>query len=231
LEFRGVPTRLTATVQSSEELLAEKTGCVVLPDTVPLPLTIRPVRSTTPTLSTLSFRLPKSTPPGSYKGNAELAGTQIPIVVNVEARPRLRFIPAKVSLHGRPGASIKVDVVVLNLGNVSIRIEPRYSFCMFDGRGIDQAFFQALTSDEPRGKRRIDHLMDELAESHGGLARAIIQEGQGVLAPEESRELIAQFQFSRRMRPGRTYRGAWFISEASLEVEIETSNETNKRGR
>jgi hypothetical protein len=102
---------------------------------------------------------------------------------------------------------------------------------MFDGRGIDQAFFQALTSDEPRGKRRIDHLMDELAESHGGLVRTVVQEGQGVLAPEESRELIAQFQFSRRMRPGRTYRGAWFISEASLEVEIETSNETNKPGR
>ena len=58
--------------------------------------------------------------------------------------------------------------------------------------------------------------------------RAVVEEGAGELAPEQARELTVEFQFSRRMRAGQTYRGGWLISEASLEVEIEATKAVNE---
>jgi hypothetical protein len=197
------------------------TGHVVLADREPLPLRIRPVTSTTPVLSLLSFRLPKSTSPGHYKGSAEVDGKIIPIIVDVEARSRLRFMPPSVSFRGAPGARLEAEITVLNMGNVDAIIHPESTFCIFDDHGVDEALYEALTAKEVEGKRRIDRVMDELAQSHGGLVRAVVQHGAGKLAPETSRNLVVEFQFSRRMRSGHTYRGAWFISETSLEVAIE----------
>jgi hypothetical protein len=221
LRFKGAPTRLTATLSSLQG--AARAGKLVLPDKEPLPLTIRRVSPVTPSLAVLSVRLPKSTRPGSYAGNAEVGGAQIPVVIEVEARPRLRFLPPKITFRGAPGARLRTTVTVLNLGNVDAIIEPESTFCIFDHRGVDRAFYQALTEKVENGKSRIDRVLDELAESHGGLVRAVVQHGAGELPPEAARELTVEFQFSRRMRAGQTYRGGWLISEASLEVEIEAT--------
>src|ERR1035438_2913641 len=219
--FKGAPTRLTATLPSPEG--AARSGRLILPGKDPLPLTIRRVRSIAPSLAVLSVRLPKSTRPGSYAGSAEVGGKQIPVVIEVEARPRLRFLPPKVSFRGSPGARLRTKVTVLNLGNVDVAIERESTFCIFDNRGMDRAFYQALTEKVEDGKRRIDRVLDELAECHGGLVRAVVREGAGELPPEAARELTVEFQFSRRMRAGEIYRGGWLISEASLEVEIEAT--------
>jgi hypothetical protein len=218
LHFRGGPTRLTAMLPSRA---AVRAGRLILADREPVALTIRPVQSTA--LSVLSFRLPKSMRPGSYSGSAEVGDAQIPVVVDVEARPRLRFFPPKLSFRGAPGARFQSKVTVLNLGNVDLSIQPESTFCIFDNRGVDRALYEALTGKEENGKRRIDRVMDELAESHGGLVRAVVQEGAGPLPTETARELAVEFQFSRRMRAGQTYRGGWLISETSLEVEIEAT--------
>jgi hypothetical protein len=221
LRFRGAPTRLTATLPSLPGTV--KAGKLVLADQEPLPLTIRRLTSTTPSLAVASVRLPKSTRPGSYAGNAEIDGARIPAVIDVEARPRLRFLPPKVSFRGSPGARLRTKITVVNLGNVNAAIEPESTFCVFDGRGVDRAFYKALTQNRVDGKARIDSVLDELAESHGGLVRAVVQNGAGELAPDTAREVTVEFNFSPRMRAGQTYRGGWLISEASLEVEIEAT--------
>jgi hypothetical protein len=228
LRFKGAPTRLLATLAAQEGFAvapggSARAGHVVFSDKSPLPLNIRPMQTTNPPLSLLSFRLPKSTRPGHYEGSAEVGGKRIPIVVDVEARPRLRFLPPKVSFRGAPGARLRAEVTVLNLGNVDATVEPESTFCIFDSRGIDQALYEALTAKETDGKRRIDRVMDELAESHGGLVRAVVLEGAGVLPPEAARELVMEFQFSHRMRARQTYRGAWSVSETSLEVEMKAT--------
>jgi hypothetical protein len=152
-------------------------------------------------------------------------------VIEVEGRPRLRFLPSKVSFRGAPGARLRTKVTVLNLGNVDVNIELESTFCIFDNRGVDRAFYQALTEKVVDGKSRIDRVLDELVESHGGLVRAVVQEGAGELPPEAARELTVQFEFSRRMRLDQTYRGGWLISEASLEVEIEATNAADERAK
>src|SRR5271163_1636796 len=100
LRFRGAPTRVLATLELPEPFPAANACRVTLPLTGSLPLVVRPLRSTPPIVSALSFRLPKSTPPGSYKGNIELDGKRIPIVVDVESRSSLRFIRSRFAHKG-----------------------------------------------------------------------------------------------------------------------------------
>ncbi len=92
LRFRGTPNRLLATLE-----LPEGPACESLPRSLsqtPVPCRSAFVGSAPPKpiVSTLSFRLPKSTPPGSYEGNVELGEKRIPILVDVEPRASLRFI-------------------------------------------------------------------------------------------------------------------------------------------
>src|SRR5271156_6893560 len=111
LRFKGAPSRMTA-ILPSPQVAAVKGGRLVLSDREPLPLTVR-IQPTLPAIAVLSFRLPKSTRPGSYAGSAEVGGARIPVVVDVEARPRLRFYPPKVALRGAPGARLRVELAVM----------------------------------------------------------------------------------------------------------------------
>jgi hypothetical protein len=203
-----------------------RSGRLVMADGEPLLLSVR--RSAA--FSLLSFRLPKSTRPGSYAGSAEVGERKIPVVIEVEAQPRLRFLPSKISFRGGPGARLRAEITVLNLGNMDVVIEPKSSFCIFDNQGVGEAFYAALTEKEVDGRRRIDRVMDELAESHGGMVRAAVLKGSGMLEPEDHRELRVEFQLARRVRPGRSYTGAWMIAKSSLEVEVEAMNAADEVG-
>lgn len=221
LRFRGAPTRLSALLELPEAL-GPANGCrVTLADGNWLPLNVRRHRSKAPMISTLSFRLPRSTPPGSYQGSAELGGKQVPITVDVEPRRRLRFIPSKLVYRGESGTGFSDEVILLNLGNVDVEIPAQDTFCVFDSSGVAQAFYRGLAEENAAGRSRIDRVMDELAKSHGGLVRVTLSRGSGRLAVEEARELGVDLNFSHRLSAGHTYRGTWQVAEASLEIEIE----------
>jgi hypothetical protein len=160
-----------------------------------------------------------------YQGSIELGELQIPMVVDVEPRLRLRILPRNLVVQVRPGARITTEVTLFNLGNVDVRLEPEYTFCVFDNRGLDVALFRCLTAEDGGEKRRVDRFADELAESHGGLVRVTTGEKSTRIAPAEVRELEIELHFSRRLRPGNTYCGAWTVSQTSFAVEVETIGE------
>lgn len=221
VRFKGSPARMLATLELSEALASSGACRVILPETGSLPLAIRPLRSQPPIISALSFRLPKSTPPGSYKGNIELGERRIPIVVDVESRSSLRFIHPKFTYRGLPGARVSTQLTLLNRGNVSVTLPGKDTFCVFEDDGVARAFYRGLAAENSDSARRIDRILDELAEAHGGLVRVTINKGAGRLAPEELRELEVDLHFPRRLIGGKTYRGTWSVSGADLEVVIE----------
>ena len=231
LRFTGAPTRLLATLELPEAFPPARVCRVTLPETGSLPLAVRRLRSTPPIVSALSFRLPKSTPPGSYEGNMDLGDERIPIVVDVESRSSLRFIHARFTHQGMPGAKIKTELMLFNRGNVDVTIPGEDTFCIFDDGGVARAFYLGLVEEDSLGRKRIDRIIDELAEAHGGLVRVTVTKGSGPLAPEELRKLEVELHFSRRLVRGHTYRGSWSVSGASLEVKIEvTKNPAARRG-
>jgi hypothetical protein len=228
VRFKGPPNRLLATVELPEAFPTGKPCHVILANTDSLPLSVRRLRSAPPLVSTLSFRLPKSTPPGSYEGNVELGEKQIPVVVDVEPRVSSRFIRSRFACKERPGARTTAELVLLNRGNVEISVPREDTFCIFADDGLARAMYRGLVEEDGDGKQRIDRIMDELAKAHGGLVRVTVTEGSGPVAPEEVRELSVELHFSHRLVGGNTYRGTWSFSQASLEVEIEVVGELNR---
>jgi len=183
----------------------------------------RRVRRGDASAAVLKLRLPRTTAPGRYQGAAEIGGRLVPLVADVAPFHRLRVTPASVSLTVVPGKPVPLEVVLANLGNVTEDIATRHTFCVFDAKGIDRSLFVALAEDPPQGKPRIDRFMDELADHHGGLVRLDVVAGDGTLKPGEQRAVRFELRFSERMRPGRTYAGAWTVENMRFGVRAEAT--------
>lgn len=224
--FRGTPSRLLTAVEYAGKVPPPQSCRVTLAGRTALPLFVRRLRSEEPLMSVMSFRLPKSTPPGIYQGRVELGEQQIPIEVEVEPRTILRFLRPALFRRIKRGARITEELVLVNRGNVTIEIPKEDRFCVFDESGVARAIYRGLVEEDGDGEQRIDRVMDELAKSHGGLVRVTVSEGWGALAPEEVRTLKVEFHFSGRLIANRTYRGTWSVSEASLDVKVEVTRES-----
>jgi hypothetical protein len=86
---------------------------------------------------------------------------------------------------------------------------------------MEHAVWAALASDPPSGRKRIDVLLDDLAESHGGLVTTAVKRGASI-APGESRHIQVTLRFSDRLRPGKHYAGAWRDEGLRVPVRITT---------
>jgi hypothetical protein len=228
LTFRGPPHRLASLVPLPEA--AERVHAEAQLEGAEIDrLAVRPLRRVGLPLGRATLRLPKSTPPGTYRGSVAIAGREVPVVAEVEPRPRLDAAPSSVSLEVEPGGEATVDVTVLNLGNVPVELPAASTFCVFDGSAFDHAFWLALGSDPPEGKERIDVLLDDLAQSHGGLVEVRARARSRRLAPGESSEAHVTLRFSDRIQPGRSYKGSW--EAEGLRFSVQVSVPEQKRAR
>lgn len=192
---------------------------------------IREIDSASPGLSILRIKLPLSTPPGAYKGSVQVGDNEVPILVDVEARPRLRLFPRSLKASVTPGAVVNANFTVLNTGNSSVVIEKEYRFCVFERGGIDRAFFVALATEQATSDRRIDRLVNELAISHGGRVRLEIESGDGELATGQARDLRVVLRLSDRLRPGQTYSGTWKIENTGVSIGLVVTGKSQEEAK
>ena len=223
LRLKGGPTRLSAALRLPDSELKARNLQVSLTGGITARVAIRPVTRHTPGIAVVKLRLPKNTPPGTYEGVVQLNDVEVPVVANIEARPRLRFVPGSLIVKAPPGAMVHTEVTVVNGGNVAINIEAKHTFCIFDESGIDRAFSAALTDEKTKGQERMELLMDKLADSHGGFVRLIVDSGTGMLEPNEDCDLHLALRFSDKLRPGGIYDGAWVLGGGSYHIRIEVT--------
>jgi hypothetical protein len=220
LTFRGAPNHLTSLVElpgtrdTAVEAEAQLEGAEVQS------FAVRPLTREGLPMGRVRIRLPKSTPPGAYRGSVTIAGEERPFVAEVEPRQSVDVVPSDLSLEVEPGAEATADVMVLNRGNVPFELPAASQFCIFDGGGVDHAFWLALGSEPPEGKQRIDVLMDDLAQSHGGLVEVRARAPKRTIAAGEAGEAQVTLRFSDRLEPGRTYAGAWDADGLHLSIEV-----------
>jgi len=191
-------------------------------------LAVRPSREGL-AIGKVTLRLPKATPPGTYSGTVDIGGQQLPIVAEVEARPNIEVNPSRLSFEVEPGSEVTADLMLLNIGNVPFNVPAASTFCVFDESGVDHAFWIAFASDPPEGKQRIDLLLDDLAESHGGLVEVRARAGQRTIAPGEAREVDVTLRFSDRIRPGLSYSGSWDSEGLHLSVQVSVPERKGRR--
>jgi len=193
-------------------------------------LSVRPMVSAPQKYSLLRLRISKSTPPGTYFGGFDLEKHEVPVVVDVEPRENLRFIPTSLSIAATPGRTVEAEVTIVNTGNVDLHLRSEHTFCVFDTSGIDQAFFAALTDQNMSGGQRLERFMDELSVSHGGLVRLRLKGGT-TIPPGEAKKIQMALDCSHRLRPGHTYSGAWWLWNFQCSIQlavIETKKEETK---
>lgn len=229
--FRGPPDRLASLLPAAGAVGAHDAGkepAANLHGAEVRGLTVRTLARAGLDARRATLRLPRSTPPGTYQGSAEIEGREIPIVVEVEQRPRLEADPRRISVEVAPGGTATVAVTLLNTGNVPCDVSGTTTFCLFDGRGMEHAFWAALTSDLPEGKQRIDVLLDDLAESHGGLVTTKVESGAAI-KPGESRDVRLTLRFSDRLQAGKRYAGSWRADGLRIPVRVTTPVAKPKR--
>ncbi|MCM3873274.1 MAG: hypothetical protein ND895_21540 [Pyrinomonadaceae bacterium] len=237
VQLRGHPGQLSTVVRlpqgaSTDKATSRSSSCSInLPGVDVKWAGIREFDSARPGLSVLRIKLPVSTPPGAYKGTIQVGNSEVPIVVDVEARPRLRVFPRSFKAIVTPGAVLNANFTVLNTGNSVVAIEKEYRFCVFERGGIDRAFFVALASDQATSDRRIDRLVNELSLSHGGRVRLDVESGGGELQPGEARELRIALRLSDRLRPGQTYSGTWKIENTGVSIGLQVTGKSQEEAK
>jgi len=228
LRLSGGPTQLSAAVRLPELDPRSRSVAVELRGASGH-LVVKPVRGADPSVSVVKLRLPRNTPPGTYEGTVLVGDREVPVVANVEPQPDLRFLSTGLVARAGPAAKVDADVTVANVGNITINIEAKHTFCLFDGSGIHPALFAVLTEEKPAGEERINRLLDKIADLHGGLVRLVVKEGAGDIAPGEVRELRVALRFPERLQAGRSYSGAWSVSTGSYSVQIEVTEASNPK--
>lgn len=184
--------------------------------------TIRPFG---PGTSEIRLKLPRDTPPGTYRGEASLGGEAHAVVVQVTPVVRTRVTPRQTALVVEPGGRAEFEILVSNNGNVAVDVPKAATFDLDDEAGQDRALGRTLRAGLGHGESRIERFFEELRVSHGGEARVLLVEGAGALEPGESRTLRCQVEVPLTLQPGRAYAGGWEVGSAShlLVVEVTKS--------
>jgi hypothetical protein len=168
----------------------------------------------------IRFELPGTTAPGTYEGDVQVDDTTYSLVAEVEPRTYLLISPSRLTLEATAGTEVGAEVTLVNAGNVSCEIGKAYTFRLFDNDSFDRGLGAALRSDSGTGLKRIDRLVEELAESHGGLVRVNIRDGAGTINPGERREIALELKFSDRLKDGRTYFGTWSLYNLNYYIRV-----------
>lgn len=172
-------------------------------------------------LPRIKVRVDPLTPPGRYEGTATIGKTTIPLVADVQPSTNVRTTPTMIEVSPAPGEAITVAVTLLNLGNIPTDVPATTTFPLLDRSGIGDAFYHAIGESPPEGKQRIDVLLDDLAESSGGVVTATaVKDTDGPIQPGETGTIQLTLTFSDRLRPGAQYAGGWNIDATHIPVRV-----------
>jgi len=221
--FRGAPDQLTCSVPlepGKDRARASARPTAALEGAEVERVTVFGSSAVGPQQRRVNLRARSTTPPGRYPGSLRIGGRTIPIEAEVEASPRVRCEPGRLVLDVKPRGMVTTEVTVLNSGNVPCMVPISSTFCLFDGDGVHHAIWVALTGEPTPEKQRIDLLLDDLAESHGGLVRVRTAKGEDPILPGEARTVQLTLRFSERLRHPRRYAGVWEVDGLRIPVRV-----------
>jgi len=178
----------------------------------------RPFRSRTNRdgkLRKLSVKLDYCTPPGDYHATLKSDNVKLPIVIHVEAHPRLAISPSRLEFVGKAGSKPRAHLLFINKGNVPLEIPKAVTVSMCDDKGLDKAYTSTLLMESSEIGTMFTHFVNNLRASHGGLLPAKIIQGSGLLGLRQQISAIVEAEFSARFLAGHSYHGILTINSTS----------------
>lgn len=218
LRFRGIPASMTGVVPDRKDP-AQGARVAWVPPGSKKP--VEAVVSVDPDPRILRVTLPDDVDPGTYDATLYLGDDEErEVALEVEASPRLRVVPEQLRLEAHPGDMVGADLVLLNTGNVPVRLRKTQAFGVFMEGGVERALHLGYIDRLEGERKRVDVIADNLARAHPGLVKMKIQEGAGEVASGELRELAVTFDVPGGVEAGRTYRGNWELANLVFPVTI-----------
>jgi len=223
LRFRGTPNALEAFVPTPPHDAGWRTLGADLEiewgEHRKPPIEFHPIPGGT-TVTRLRLVLPKSIPPGAYKGTLRLGDSRYPMLAEVEPYPHLRLCPDYLSFEAGPSSELAAELTLANGGNVACEVGKAYAFGLFDQDGLNRGTAAAFMDETAKGRDRTDRLMDEFAAGFGGIVRMKVEEGVGPIPPGELRNLRLKLRFPDRLKPGRSYFGSWKFHNLAFQITV-----------
>ncbi len=165
-------------------------------------------------------RFDRSTPPGEYHARLVSADAELPVVVHVEAHPRLRISPAVLVFSAAEGSKPRATVILTNKGNVPLDIPAATTVSLCRDDGLDDALTSALLTDSDEFEELFRHFVERLRALHGGLLPLRFLSGSGLLAAGRSVAAVVEAEFSPRLAAGHGYHGGIVIHGSRLQVAV-----------
>jgi hypothetical protein len=219
--LRGSPARLSGFLQLDQLQVAPTLAPVAdFPEIRVDPAWVAVHREPESAVAEIELGLPETTPPGSYLAAVPIEGDDYQIVVEVEPRIRLRMSPRRLNVQAHAGEKVGTEVTIFNQGNVPAPIPRTLAMGLFDTFGLDRAIGRAFRGSPPKGERRGDILIDELAREHGGLMTIKIK-GPQQIPPGEIAGFELELHVPAKAEHGRTYFGFVRLHEMAYDVHVD----------
>lgn len=224
IKLRGSPNRLATVFRPLQTTPGPLPVSLDLPEgtiqEAPLMAQVLPIGNKG--VASVRLQLPRSTPPGTYRGTIQVGDREHTMVVDVEPHTRLRIYPKRTSMQAHPGEKASLDLTIVNGGNISCEVPKVSAFGLFEKDGLERAVGYALRAELEDGERRIDRLLEESREGYGGVVKLQVQDGAGELKPGDACELHGVLHIPTQLRHGRFYSGTWSLHNLNYLIEITT---------
>jgi hypothetical protein len=169
----------------------------------------------------MRLHLPRTTPPGEYRGQILVGDRERPVVIHVQAEIFFRIMPERLIFTGKAEDHVRFELTFLNLGNVPLEIADVYAFGVFDVGGTERAIGRMAQAEDGHDPgRRIDVFAGAVADEHGGVVRVKVESGSGSLAPGATQDVAITIRVPERVKSGHTYWGTWPMYNNRYYVKI-----------
>lgn len=168
------------------------------------------------------FRLPDSTPPGTYEAELMWGEEQVSAQIEVEHYPDLLCVPSSYRFTlsaGQPLATTAFEMGLVNRGNCEWKLRKVHAFGLFQVGGVENAFAAIYRQPELRGNERIDAFGDELSKRHAFVRVQL--ERATTLAVGASTRIKGTLTWPEKMLVGCRYRGTWPLANLRISIRVD----------
>jgi hypothetical protein len=148
------------------------------------------------------------------------------VVLKVLERRSVAVVPSAFELHGAPGDSVSVPVVLTNLGNVAFEVPKLALVALGAVQAFTHLFHVAMAKKGGEGHHAaLDNFAQLLNASEVDAPKAWFGEsGAATLAPGARLETQIRFELPANLARHRLYRGTFPVGRTLCSVEIEVAS-------
>lgn len=173
-----------------------------------------------------TLQLDPRTPPGELHGQAMLGDEARDVVIKVLEHREVALTPDRFVLHGAPGASVTMPLLVTNVGNVPFQLPRVALVALGQVQAFEQLFHVAVARAGATGHQAaLDAFAKLLHGSEVDAPKVLFGAGAGKpLAPGEALETELRFELPANLARHRLYVGSFSVGRAQCTVEIEVDD-------